>query len=717
MTYYLRTATALAIGLMCAWGLFPDTVFGAPRSLDTPDSWMFEGKGTAQRHPFKIFDPDKTPTTHPSQDKFDILHYANYFVLDFDNSALRGTQLIAIMPLSSDVTEIVLDFVDEMTFTSAALLTPDYELLAFTHDEDHVTITLPYAASAMDTISLLTTFEGVPQPDGIYGFQFNERDNGQIVAASLSEPWSARTWWPCKDDPNDKTTYGTSIYVPEGTTGISNGAELDSPPENPYQHDDTKSIVDDTLASMLSDMTEHVPMYWQENHPISTYHFAVTASEYERLDDIYVDADGDTLQITNFVYPDLVPMAEIDFAPIPQMLAWCEDTFGPYPFPDEKYGHVLFDWQGAMEHPTAVTYSSQFMTGNNQYNTIIVHEMSHQWFGNLVTCADWSHIWLHEGFATYTEGLWREHTLGAGSLKWFMYARSIFTWWSGPLVRHTTSDNPWYYFDTLIYHKGAWVLHMLRREIGDRDFFEILRLYTQERSLAYGTATTTDFVRFCEVYVRHSLSTFFDQWLYRETYPELDVRWANNGSETESSVWIEIDQTQPNDPFAGDAPFVFDLDIRLETPAGDLNRVIKVDRRHVIVTLDAPAHVENIVLDPSGWMLYTADIVTAVEPFAPETRVLLLRDPEPNPFSGRGVIAWTTPLGGGDELAVYDTRGRRMRKWSLSPAEPGSRSVAWDGRDHDGRRLAAGTYVYTVISRPTDGGAPLRSSGKITLAR
>jgi len=719
MTHSRHIHSALVAGLLFAGMLIPCVVFGVPYGEEPIDSWMLEGKGVPCRSHAKGLGPDKAPEIHPSQELIDILHYANYFMLNFATENIQGAQLITFTPLVGGVTELVLDFVDDMSFTSAHLYSPDYESLPFVHAHDRVTISLSPEGGlvASDTLTVILTFEGAPQPDGIYGFQFVERDDGKLVAASLSEPWSARSWWPCKDDPRDKATFDTSLYSPAGVIGVSNGMELSLGPINPYLDDDGKSCLAGRLADLLGDRTEYVAAYWQETHPISTYHFSVAASEYARLDDIYISAQGDTLQLTNFVYPDLVPQAEIDFAPLPDMLAWCEDTFGPYPFPGEKYGHTLFDWNGAMEHPTAVTYSSLFLTGDNFFDTILMHELAHHWFGNLVTCADWSHIWLHEGFATYAEGLWREHRLSENHLRWFMHQRSNFTWWSGPLVRDIQSNDPWYFFDNMVYYKGAWLLHMLRREIGDTDFFDILRLFPYEQSVAYKTATTDDFVRFCEIYLQRRMSTFFDQWLYRETYPELIVWWMKTGTEGAPSVRLDINQIQPTDPYAGDAPFVFKIDIRLETADGHVTHVVEVDRRNISVTLDAPTEVDNVVLDPDGWLLFTAEVTTAVDPIASESRVLRLRKPEPNPFTGRGVIAWTTPLSGGDELAVYDARGRRVRDWQLSPAEPGPRSIAWDGRDRNGHRVAAGTYVYTVVSRPAGGGAPLRETGKITLTR
>lgn len=713
MTRIRPKSTLPAILVLCGWMLASGS-FAAPADEPVAPSWFLEGKAPACRGDLRTKAFEKAPTTDPAQDLVDIVHYGNYILLDFDTQTLRSTTLITFTAID-DVSELVLDFTADMSFSGAALLTPGYEPLEFRRNGDRVIINLGRSLGVRDTLTVLATTEGSPQPDGIYGLQFTERADGGPVAASLSEPWSARSWWPCKDVPVDKATFDTSLYVPAGITGVSNGAELGQPPESPYLSPDAKAAVASVVAEQLAGQTGYVATFWREAHPISTYHFSIAASDYVRLDDVYVSAQGDTLPIVNYVYPDLVDEAEIDFANLNDMLAWCEDTFGPYPFPGEKYGHALFDWSGAMEHPTAATYSSEFLTGDNFYDSIILHELAHQWFGDQVTCRDWSHTWLNEGFATYAEGLWKQHRQGGSALKWFMVARSVFTWWFGPLVRDPDNGDPWYYFDTMVYNKGAWLLHMLRREIGDEDFFEILREYPHYRQLAYGVADSDDFKAFCIWKTRRDLRTFFDQWLYRETYPELSIRWINMYGEDAPRIWIEVEQVQPDDPFAGDAPFEFDLDLRFETDAGNFDTTVRIDRRISSFFLEPPAEATNLIIDPGRWMLMTYEVATDVEPAA--TRVLLLRDPSPNPFAGRGVIAWTTPLAGGDELAIYDARGRRVRDWRLSGSGPGERRVVWDGRDRDGRRMAAGTYVYMVISRPEGGGAPLRSSGKITLAR
>ncbi len=708
------TSLLVATIVLCGWLLAPAS-FAAPVDDPDPLSWMLEGKAPACRGDLRHASHGRAPTNHPLQDDIDVLHYVNYLLLDFDTRGVLATTLVTFEAIDP-VDELVLDYVEEMGVIGAFALEPTYASLEVRRDGDRLHVYLDRSVGVRERLTVMLATEGIPQPDGLYGFQFTERDDGELVAASLSEPWSARSWWPCKDDPADKATFDTSLYTPTGVTGVSNGAELGAPADHPYLSAETKSLVDDLVAERFEPYTDHDATHWRESHPLSTYHVSVAASDYVRLDGVYVDAQGDSLPLVDYVYPDLVDEALVDFAPVADMLAWCEETFGPYPFPGEKYGHALFDWQGAMEHPTVSTYSSQFMTGDNYFDTIVMHELAHQWYGNKVTCEDWTHTWLNEGFATYAEGLWKQHVYGGSKLKWFMVARSVFTWWFGPLVREPGNSDPWYYFDTIVYNKGAWVLHMLRREIGDDLFFEILRDFPHYRHLSYGTATSEDFIGFTIWKTRREeLLGFFQQWLYRETYPELAIRWYDVGSPEHPLVWVEVRQEQPTDPYAGDAPFEFDLDLRFETGAGNWDATVRVNRRNSYFYLTPQATPTNLVVDPGRWMLMTYEVATSAEPV--QTRVLQLRDPSPNPFAARGLIAWTSTLGGDDELAIYDARGRRVRDWRLASPSPGERRVVWDGRDRDGRRMAAGTYVYTVTMRPSDGGPPLRSTGKITLAR
>jgi len=697
---------------LCAWLALPCAALGVGDVDPYPDSWEYEGRGAidAPRG------PDKAPATHPLQDRFDVLHYTNYLGLDFDAQSIQGATLITFTPLEDGVQDLVLDYVDDMSVTFTALLEPTHVLLTAEHADDLVQMPLPGTYGPGDTLTAIVVFEGTPQPYGLYGFQFSTRDDGTTVAASLSEPWSARSWWPCKDNQRDKATFDASINVPEGITAVSNGVELAAAPEHPYLSAAAQPLAKAALDAEFADKSG-TATYWRCEREIATYHFSVAASVYERLDDVYVSAAGDSLQITHWVFPDMVPQAEIDFAPVKDMLSWCESMFGPYPFPGEKYGHTLFDWHGAMEHPTAVTYSSDYLTGDNLFDTIVLHEMAHHWFGDLVTCAEWSHIWLNEGFATYAEGLWREQKWGANSLRTFMRQKNGSLWWENPLIRDEDNSNAWHFFNAIVYHKGAWVLHMLRKELGDQDFFDVLRHYPHQRGMSYEAAVTDDFITFCERRTGRELSSFFDQWLYRSYCPQLAVEWENVEIGGLPYVRIEIDQVQPDDPYAGNEPYMLNLEIVLEGEGGNVKTEVRVARSSQTIQLPVPGPMETLELDPDGWLLFAEIETTSVDHPQDDPLVLQLRDPAPNPFNGRGIIAWTSARASRDVLSVYDVRGRMVRDWRLPDAAAGERSIDWDGSDRDGRQLAAGTYFYTVTSRSDGGGEPLRRTGKITLTR
>jgi len=677
------------------------------------DGWTCEGRPLAVALQSATV---KMPVPAPEQADFDVLHYDVRLQIDPDQASLLGLLYVTLVPVVAGVDEIVLDYKDDMNVETAAWFRPGFTFLPWDHADDLLRIHLPERHAPGDTLTILVVFDGYPQPDGIYGFQFTPREDGGTVAASLSEPWSARSWWPCKDDPRDKATYAFSATAPEWMTVVSEGIERDSRPVNPYL--DAKGMLApaDWLPQPES-TAEMVTRYWEEPLPISTYLFSVAGADYTELDGSYVSAvTGDTLAIRHWVYPWLAATAEEDFSRLGDMLAFCEEKFGPYPFPGQKYGMALFDWDGAMEHPTATTYSSQFLTGDHWYDTVILHELSHQWFGDKITPADWTQIWLNEGFATYAEGLWQEHEAGPSGLRWFMAARSITTWWTGPLVRSPDEGDPWYYFKNMVYYKGAWVLHMLRHLLGDQVFFTCLRSYAQDPLLAYRNADSDDFEAVCEKISGLDLRWFFHQWLYRSTNPHLEIDWYNEAGASSPLLALHIKQIQPDDPVDGDAPYVLPLDIRLRTAAGDTTIGLTVTRRDELIHVPVPAAVLDIVTDPGGWLLFDVDVTasTAVPAGALDLRIL---PPRPNPFSGRGLIRWRAPNASGtDQLTIYDARGRRIRSFPRQSGDDRVRSLLWDGTDQQGRRCPAGTYLYRILSRDP-GGRTARATGKVTLRR
>ncbi len=670
---------------------------------------LVEGKGCRPSNHFPL--PPNSPTRMPIPDErqayYDVLHYDNLFYIDTTNEYLLGSTAMTLTALEPGLDEVVLDFLDNMNIISAYWVGIPYIPLSYIHQDDRIVLDLPFPLAVGEDVTLVLYFDGFPEFYGFMGFQFGLTPEGRPIAASLSQPWSARSWWPCKDDPPDKATYTATLYVPTGMIGVSNGSLIEEEnkqnefgPPGWQEHKDWQNL----LSAHNYDKNSHDIYLWYEIHPLSTYHFSVAASIYEILEDTVTTSDGD-IPISHFVYPELLEPASADFAILPDMLNFCTDLFGPYPFPNEKYGMALFEWDGAMEHPTCTSYGSHLVTGDGFFETIIMHELSHQWFGNLVTCADWTHTWLNEGFATYVEAVWAEHQSGREGLRDFMRARNDFTWWNSPLVRDPDNPDPWYYFHNMVYYKGAWVLHMLRRYLGDWLFFTCLRNYLESPSLQFGTATSQDFIDVCSTTVGADLDWFFSQWLYWTVHPHYEVSWQNSVPAA-GQVTITLSQLQPPDPVHGDLPFQMPVDLRLLS--ADLDTVITVWNNQRIQ--DSVVHVSSgvvqIEIDPNNWLLHESEVVLiALDETPPASAPFRLLPPVPNPFNPRCRIRWESDLPSQDTLNLYDVQGRRIAAVTYPQREAGLREFVWDGRDREGRACATGVYLYDVTCRPAAGRA------------
>jgi aminopeptidase N len=687
-----------------------------------PDTASIEGKARARA--WRSRQPaDKMPLPDPRQDQYDVLHYDLYFVVEPNGHFLYGLNTMIIESKTAGLQEIVLDFLREsMNVVSVEMI--GHGSASFTHADDLLVVDLPSPLPPGHAGTLRIEFWGSPLPDGLYGFQFTPRPDGLPVAASLSEPWSARSWWPCKDDPRDKATITVAVDVPAPLTAVSNGSFVDSGPGlTSWEGKPLSGWVRAQLMHAGSDLDGWRRFRWDESFPISTYHFSLAISEYTHLQDEYVSAGSDTLQLHHWVYPDLADEAAADWSVLPEMIAFCEERLGPYPFAGEKYGMALFEWDGAMEHPTATTWGSVLISGDGYFDTVVLHELAHQWFGNLVTPVDWTHVWLNEGFATYMEALWAEEQGGPGALETFMSMRNQLPHWIGPLVREPDQADPWYYFDNLVYFKGAWVLHMLRHLIGDDDFLATLRHYLDTH--LYGSVTTEDFVSCCESFVGADLSWFFDQWLYREVYPQYVLTWTSGLQTDPGRTGVTIVQEQPADPVYGDQPFRMPIDLRFRGAGLDTLVTVFNDQRQQTYSFQLPVAATQLVLDPGGWLLkeYTiiadggSDTGTAAPP-----ELLSRIMAAPNPFNPRCTISWETTRASRTELAVFDLQGRRLLDVRWPERSAGNHRFVWDGTDAAGRTCAAGVYIYRVSARPVvpspgDDGTGQTRTGRLTLVR
>ncbi|MDP5107258.1 MAG: T9SS type A sorting domain-containing protein, partial [Polaribacter sp.] len=322
-------------------------------------------------------------------------------------------------------------------------------------------------------------------------------------------------WWPCKQDLNDKID-AIDVYIttPQQYVAVSNGLEQS--------------------AIITADKkTTH----FKHQYPIPAYLIAIAVTNYETYSHT-VPNNGNPFPIVNYVYPESLTSAQNSTGITVDIMNHFIDLFGNYPFENEKYGHAQFGWGGGMEHTTV-----SFMGSFNR--DLIAHELAHQWFGNKITCGSWKDIWLNEGFATFLTGLSIEKLDGETAYK---------NWRSSKINSITSLQNGAVYLsdvDTtsvgrifnsrLSYNKGAMVLHMLRKKLGDVKFFQGLKNYISDPDLAYSYAKTPDLITHLESASGLNLSEFFNDWIYNQGYPTYNLEWNQLNSNT---INITLNQTQ-----------------------------------------------------------------------------------------------------------------------------------------------------------------------------
>jgi len=382
--------------------------------------------------------------------------------------------------------------------------------LSFTRSANNeVIINLPVVQNATVLDSVSITYAGVPTSSGFGAFSTGTHNNVPVLW-TLSEPFGAMEWWPCKQDLNDKIdSIDVYISTPTNYTAVANGMQ----------------------QSKIAVGNGYSKTHFRHGYPIPAYLIAIAVTNYT----IYNQqaglgtAESPFFPIVNYQYPETAATNTTSLAVTPSIMNFFENTFGPYPFRNEKYGHAQFSWGGGMEHTTV-----SFMTAgsNGGYSrSLIAHELGHQWFGDKVTCGTWKDIWLNEGFATYMASMVVEHLDGAAA---FVTSKnsmitSITSQASGAVYLTDTEalDVNRIFSSRLSYNKGAMVLHMLRYKLGDTAFFQGLLNYLNDPDLAYAYALTPDLQAHLEAASGVNLDEFFNDWVYKQGYPIYTITTQN----------------------------------------------------------------------------------------------------------------------------------------------------------------------------------------------
>ncbi len=484
--------------------LFYIIAFGQKVETITNDNLLeiikAEQKNAANKIAFKA---------NPNTTNYDIKYHRLEWQVDPTKALIDGI-VTTYFEAKDLLNNITFDLADNLTVTNVSQRSVNLSYSQNSNDE--LIITLPSSQNIGIIDSLTITYSGNPISSGFGSFEINKHGPNTPVLWTLSEPYGAKGWWPCKQDLIDKID-SIDIFIthPKQYKAASNGL---------------------LKSEIISG--DNTTTHWKHKYPIPAYLIAIAVTDYSVYNDHVAIGDFD---VVNYVYPETLQATKNATAITPDIMDLYGNLFELYPFSDEKYGHAEFGWGGGMEH-TTMTFMGGWSRG------LIAHELAHQWFGNKVTCGSWEDIWLNEGFATYLAALVIEDFDGESAFKnWRSTTINSITSQTGgsTFVSDTTSVGR--IFDgRLSYRKGSMILHMLRYKLGDDQFFQAIQNYLKDPALAYSYAKTNNLIHHFETVSGKNLTEFFNDWFYGEGYPVYEVKWHQN--QTNKIIRFTVNQTQ-----------------------------------------------------------------------------------------------------------------------------------------------------------------------------
>lgn len=459
------------------------------------------------------------PAARP-QPGIDVQDYDFRLALSDTTDRIDGTATVRLRVTSDTVTAVRLDLVGPPgeTGMSVSSVSEDEAPVPYTHEDDLLQITPDDGLSADQTRTFRIDYAGVPADGLIIG----TNRHGARTFFGDNWPNRARHWLPVVDHLSDKATVEFQVTAPSEYEVVSNGV---------------------LVADSTSEGTRTT--HWRSDEPLPTKVMVIGVADFAV--DTVSTVDG--VPVQSWVYPEDRTAGFEDLGQAPPIVRFFEENIGPYPY--EKLANVQSTTRyGGMENAAAIFYSEEAVADDEDDTPLLAHEIAHQWYGNTVTEADWPHLWLSEGFATYLTGLYLEHARGDAVFSDYMHqARVQVTRFheqhpDEPLV-DTTYQDPTELLNTNPYQKGAWVLHMLRREVGLETFWDGLQAYYDR--YRHRNASTSDFRRVMEEVSGRDLRSFFRQWTRRAGHPVIDGEWHYDADAGECVV--QLHQVQDESPF------------------------------------------------------------------------------------------------------------------------------------------------------------------------
>ena len=548
------------------------TSFCFSQSNDSEFSRMVESEMKAASSTMNVL-------VNPNTQNYDVTYHELRFTVNPNNTtaSISGVVKTTFTALSN-LNSITFDMATQLIVSSVTMNSTN---LTFSQSNYELNINFPTTLTSGTSASVIITYAG--NPPTAEGAFTRSTHSGTPVIYTLSEPFGARDWWPCKQDLNDKiNSFDIYITAPVAFNSVSNGLQQ------------SRVVVGPNATT-----------HFKHLYPIPAYLIVLNVTNYQ----IYNQQGGlgtvasPYFPIINYLYPETNTVTtQTQLAVTPTIINLFESLLEPYPFRNEKYGHAQFGWGGGMEHSTV---SSMNSFGRD----LIAHEMAHQWFGDKITCGTWKDIWLNEGITEYMSGLVRENLDGAASFVSWKDSKinsiTSFTTGATYLTDAEALNVNRIFSSRLTYNKGAMITHMLRWKMGDALFFQALKSYLSDPALAYGYAVTANFKSHLETAYGSSLTEFLNDWLYNQGFPTYDVTAQNWGA---GQAKITVNQTQSD---ASVSYFEMPLEVRLSGSSGQIQDVVVNNTftgEEFIVAV--PFVVTGVTFDPNRHIISRNNTVT-----------------------------------------------------------------------------------------------------------
>ena len=436
---------------------------------------------------------------NPNTLNYDLRYQRLELQLDPAQQYVSGTVTSHFIP-NQNMASIYFDLSNTLTVSEVKYHGSNLPFTQLATKEVKIDFPAGIPAATLDSLSI--KYSGAPDTGGSAGDAFTiSTQSGVPALYTLSEPYGAQEWFPTKQSLNDKIEkVDLMINTPSQYNVASNG-----------------KLFSETVLPGNRKLT-----FWQTNYPIPAYLIALGITNYTKFNDTM---GNPPFPFVNYLYPSTTSnstiMSNIEWTKT--VMNTFEQYFGPYPYRNEKYGHMQFGWGGGMEH---ATMSSMGSWGRG----IIAHELAHQWFGDKVTCGAWNDIWLNEGFATFGEHLANEKLLMTNS-QFMSYLSSEMNYITSSAggsvyVSDTNLGNTGAIFSgRLSYSKGGYVVRMIKWILGDDAFYSALKDYHARPQLAYGYAKTEDLKNSLLESTGKDFTEFFNDWIYGQGHPTYQIRW------------------------------------------------------------------------------------------------------------------------------------------------------------------------------------------------